>query len=145
MGAGTGGTLVGVSRYLKEKNPHVEIICVEAAESRVLAGKDEPSPVSHGLVGISAGLRLPLLEAEGEGEGSLAAGLIDEFAEVASSRGVGMAKRLAEQEGLLVGPSSGAACAAALDVASQPARTGTLDVASVWVFYCCCFSCLFSL
>ena len=131
LGAGTGGTLVGVSSYLKEQNPQVHVVCVEAAESRVLAGKDEPSPVAHGLVGISPGLRLPFLEKERDDSGGLPGlpphPVIDEFAEVASSRGVGTAKRLAELEGLLVGPSSGAACAAALDIASNPARKGCLD------------------
>mmetsp|Transcript_111332 Transcript_111332/g.311077 ORF Transcript_111332/g.311077 Transcript_111332/m.311077 type:complete len:396 (+) Transcript_111332:98-1285(+) len=139
-GAGTGGSLVGIGRYLKEKKPRCHMVCVEAAESRVLAGLDEPGPVAHGLVGISAGILLPLIDKEVQlcaekqpaaqetQEGSRYPGVIDEFAQVPSSRGVAMAKRLAEQEGLLVGPSSGAACVAALELAKKPERKGQVIV-----------------
>lgn len=58
-GAGTGGTINGVGRYLKEKNADCHVVCVEPTESRVLVGEE---PEMHGVVGIGAGLKLPLLE-----------------------------------------------------------------------------------
>merc|ERR1712085_31643 len=115
-----------------QQKQSVRVVCVEAAESRVIAGIDEPAPIAHGLVGISAGVLLPLIEQGSQVDGKAAAvggdqngelrypGVIDEFAGVPSSKGVAMAKRLAEQEGLLVGPSSGAACVAALEIAQRP-------------------------
>lgn len=64
-GAGTGGTLAGLSKYMKEKNPACKIICVEPTESRVLQGE---KAAMHGVVGIGAGIELPLLEKLAPGE-----------------------------------------------------------------------------
>lgn len=139
-GAGTGGTLVGLGRFLKRQKPSVHLVCVEAAESQVLAGRDQVGTVAHGLVGISAGIKLPLLEAEvrrngletneaaATGSAERYPGVVDEFAAVPSSKGAIWAKRLATEEGLLVGPSSGAACAVAIEIAQRPERKGQVIV-----------------
>ncbi len=58
-GAGTGGTLNGAGKFLKEKNPDLHVVCVEPTEARVLSGG---SPALHGVVGIGANIKLPLLE-----------------------------------------------------------------------------------
>lgn len=113
-GVGTAGTLVGCSRFLKRKRAGIRTLCVEALESRVVAGLDTIKPVSHGLVGISAGFYPPMLPRDDPSLYSL----IDQFAAVSSSDGIEYAKKLAVTEGVLVGPSSGAAAKAALDLAA---------------------------
>lgn len=200
---GTGGTLNGVSRYLKEpsRNPSCHVVCVEPSESRVMVGADAGM---HGVVGIGAGVKLPLIEALAPGQpwaegtsrlrsekpireekwsplhacvpctpcprrefgdasrkcpvfplpfpsraraysshlssqphrlahppppkGPDAAtqgrGNIDEFSHASTPDAVVMANRLAAEEGLLVGPSSGAAVQVAVDLAKRPEMAG---------------------
>jgi len=124
-GAGTGGTLNGVARYLKEpsRNPAFHVVCVEPSESRVHAGSP---PGMHGLVGIGAGIQLPLFKelAPGEEFSGGAFGPIDEFLHASTPEGLMMAARLAKEEGLLVGPTSGAAVKVAVDVAKRPEMAG---------------------
>jgi cysteine synthase A len=127
-GAGTGGTINGVSRFLKEKNPDCRIICVEPTESRVLIG--EPSSI-HGVTGIGAGISLPLLQ-ELDPEKPWAPGprgTIDEFLHASTPESIHWANRVAAEEGLLVAPSSGAAIKVAIDVAMRPEMEGKTVVA----------------
>jgi cysteine synthase A len=103
-GVGTGGTITGVGSILKERKPGVEIVAVEPAESPVLSGGE---PGSHGIQGIGAGFVPAVLER----------GIIDRIIRVKTEDAKAMAKRLAREEGIFVGISSGAAMVAALEVA----------------------------
>lgn len=114
-GVGTGGTVTGVGRFLREKNPSVKIVAVEPEKSAVLSG-EQPGP--HGLQGIGAGFVPKVLAAE----------LLDEIVKVSEQSAIDAARRLAREEGLLVGISSGAALHAALEIAGREENRDRLVV-----------------
>ena len=105
-GVGTGGTITGVGGLLKERKPDVEIVAVEPVESPVLSGGE---PGSHGIQGIGAGFIPAVLDQ----------GLIDRIIQVKTDDAKGMARRLAREEGVFVGISSGAAMMAAQRVDAE--------------------------
>lgn len=115
-GVGTGGTISGVGRYLKEKNPTVRIVAVEPAESPVLEGG---AAGAHGIQGIGAGFVPETYDAS----------VVDEVVAVKSEDAIAATKEIARTEGFLIGISSGAALAAATELASRPENKGKVIVA----------------
>lgn len=114
-GVGTGGTLSGVSEVLKAKNPAFKAIAVEPKDSPVLSG-GKPGP--HKIQGIGAGFVPEIFRMD----------LVDEVIQVGHEEAGDMARRLAREEGLLVGISSGAAVWATLQIAKRPENKGKLLV-----------------
>jgi cysteine synthase A len=116
-GVGTGGTLTGVGRVWKQRRPSTRMIAVEPTDSPVLSGGE---PGSHRIQGIGAGF-IP---------DNVDTSIIDEVVRVSNEQSFATARRLAREEGILAGISTGAACAAALEIA---ARSEYLDQLVVFV------------
>ncbi len=114
-GVGTGGTITGVAEVLKQRKPEMQAIAVEPADSPVLSG-GEPGP--HRIQGIGAGFVPDVLRTE----------LIDQVVRVGDDEAGDMARRLAKEEGILAGISSGAAVCAAVQVAKRTENAGKLIV-----------------
>ena len=114
-GAGTGGTLTGVGRYLKSRNPGVQVVAVEPAGSPVLSGG---AAGPHGLQGIGAGFVPQTLDT----------GVCDEVIPVTDEDAYAAGREIARRDGFLVGISSGAAAWAAAQVAARPENAGKLVV-----------------
>ena len=110
-GIGTGGTVTGVGKFLKEKNPAIQIIGIEPADSPVLT---EGRSGAHGIQGIGAGFVPKTLDVS----------VVDEVIPVETEAAYAAGRRMGREEGILVGISSGAALHAALEVAKRPENEG---------------------
>lgn len=117
-GVGTGGTITGVAEVIKPRKPSFKAIAVEPATSPVLSGG---SPGPHKIQGIGAGFVPDVLNT----------GMIDEIIQIGDAEAFNMARRVAREEGILCGISSGAALEAAYRVAHRPENEGKLIVAIV--------------
>lgn len=120
-GVGTGGTITGAGRFLREKKPGIRIIAVEPAESPVLSG-GEPAP--HKQQGIGAGF-IP---------GNLDRKIYDEVIQVTNDNAIATARQLAREEAIFAGISSGSITWAALQVAARPENKGKLIVSVICDF-----------
>jgi cysteine synthase A len=117
-GVGTGGTITGVAQVIKPKKPSFQAIAVEPVDSPVLSGG---APGKHKIQGIGAGFKPDVLDMK----------LVDEVITVSNDEAFAMARRLAKEEGILCGISSGANVHAAVKYASRPESQGKLVVAII--------------
>ena len=115
-GVGTGGTLTGIGEVIKKRRPQFKVVAVEPLDSPVLSGG---APGPHKIQGIGAGFVPQVLNID----------VIDEIIKVRNEEAFNVGQRLAKEEGLLVGISSGAATFAALQLATRPENKGKLIVA----------------
>jgi cysteine synthase A len=117
-GVGTGGTITGVGQVLKAKKPSIRMVAVEPEASPILSGG---APGPHKIQGIGAGFVPSILDR----------GIIDDIVQVSNDDSFAMARRVAKEEGIPVGISSGAALTAAFEIASRDEMTGKLVVAII--------------
>jgi cysteine synthase A len=117
-GVGTGGTITGVGQVLKAKKPSIRMVAVEPEASPILSGG---APGPHKIQGIGAGFVPSILDR----------GIIDDIVQVSNDDSFAMARRVAKEEGIPVGISSGAALTAAFEIANRDEMTGKLIVAII--------------
>lgn len=115
-GIGTGGTITGTGRFLKEQNPDIQVVGVEPASSPLLTGG---TAASHGIQGIGANFIPALLDRE----------LLDQVMDITDEQAIAGAHDFSHAEGILIGISSGAAVHAAMELASLPENKGKTIVA----------------
>jgi cysteine synthase A len=120
-GVGTGGTITGAGRYLRERKPGIHIVAVEPNESAVLSG-GEPSP--HKQAGIGAGFIPSILDTK----------IYNEVVRVTNEEAIATTRRLAREEAIFAGISSGSITSAALQLASRPENAGKLIVSIICDF-----------
>lgn len=120
-GIGTGGTLTGTARYLKSQNADIKVVAVEPEESAILNGG---APGPHKIQGIGANFVPEILDRD----------IYDEVIDVNIAQSVSMARRMAQEEGILAGISSGATVQAALELAARPENAGKTIVVIVASF-----------
>ncbi len=120
-GIGTGGTITGAGQYLKEQKPGLKVVAVEPAESPILNGG---APGPHKIQGIGANFVPAILDRE----------VYDEVIDVNIAQSVAMARRLAAEEGILAGISSGATVEAAVQLAARPENAGKTIVVIIASF-----------
>ncbi|CAB9500072.1 Bifunctional L-3-cyanoalanine synthase/cysteine synthase [Seminavis robusta] len=122
-GVGTGGTATGAGRFLTEQNPNCQVICVEPTESRVHVGQ---AHTSHGILGIGAGVPtnfLTQLEPDKPfQEGPR--GHVAEFCHCSTQQAIDWATKVTQTEGIMLGPTAGAAVKVAMEVAARPEAQG---------------------
>lgn len=117
-GVGTGGTITGTGQYLKQQKPGLQVVAVEPEENPILRGG---APGPHKIAGIGPNFIAPVLDQE----------IYDGVVDVNIDQAVSMARRLAEEEGILAGISSGATVHAAVELAKRPENAGKLIVVIV--------------
>ncbi len=123
-GIGTGGCVAGVGKFLKARNPACRVVALEPTESRVHVGAP---PKPHAIVGWAPGVHSQFLDGHGQPAGALSdapRGVVDEWGHVSAAEAVATARAITASEGMMVGPSSGAALKYALDIAARPESRG---------------------
>ena len=128
-GIGTGGTIAGTGKYLKEQKPSCQIVAIEPSNARVHVGMP---PAPHTIVGIGAGIPTHFLSMPTDGEGNPVAlaeptaipGVVDEWAHASQEEAIEYARKACTAEGMMVGPSAGAALKVACEIAARPESAG---------------------
>jgi len=130
-GIGTGGCVAGVGKFLKEKNPACKVVALEPSEARIHTG----APMGkHGIVGWAPGFHSNFLDGVGKPAAELSEaprGVVDEWGHVSTAECVEWATKVTQTEGMMVGPSAGAAIKYACDVACRPEAAGKTIVVVV--------------